>query len=85
MFIFTKLTCMIKAEYKNALQTKMKISSTYLALSIEKKGKFSVTDVVERAKINRGTFYLHFKNLKEVEKYIDDAFTLWKLILGKLI
>ena len=64
---------MIKAEYKNAIQTKIKISSTYLALCIEKKGKFSVTDVVEKAKINRGTFYLHFKNLKEVEKYIDDG------------
>ncbi len=62
----------MKAEYKNAIQTKMKIASTFLALSIENGEKVSVTDVVERAKINRGTFYLHFKSLKEVEKYIDD-------------
>lgn len=61
----------IKNEYKNAVQTKMKIASSYLALSIENK-KFSVIDVVKMAEINRGTFYLHFKNLNEVEKYIDD-------------
>ena len=61
----------IKNEYKNAIQTKMKIASSYLALSIENK-KFSVIDVVKMAEINRGTFYLHFKNLNEVEKYIDD-------------
>lgn len=63
---------MTKAEYKNSKQTKLKIASTYLSLSIEKGGKFSVTDIVRQARINRGTFYLHFKSLKEVEKFIDD-------------
>ena len=61
-----------KAEYKNAIQTKMKIASSYLALKVENEDKFSVTDLVDLAEINRGTFYLHFKNLNDVETYIDN-------------
>ena len=34
--------------------------------------KFSVTDLVNQAKVNRGTFYLHFKNLMDVENYIEN-------------
>lgn len=63
---------MKKAEYKNAIQSKKKISSTYLTLLIETDNKFSVTDIVKAAGINRGTFYLHFKNLDDVAKYIED-------------
>lgn len=61
-----------KAEYKNSVQTKMKIASSYLALRIDRGDKFSVTDLVSLAEINRGTFYLHFKNLSDVETYIDN-------------
>ena len=63
---------MKKAENKNAIQSKKKISSTYLTLLIETDNKFSVTDIVKAAGINRGTFYLHFKNLDDVAKYIED-------------
>lgn len=49
-----------------------KISSTYLTLLIEADNKFTVTDVVNAAGINRGTFYLHFKNLDDVAQYIEN-------------
>ena len=43
---------MKKAEYKNSIQSKKKITSTYLTLLIEKGDKFTVTDLVKRAGIN---------------------------------
>ncbi len=61
----------MKAEYRNSKNTKKKISSAYLTL-INSKKKFSVTDLVNLAKVNRGTFYLHFKSLKDVERYIEE-------------
>ncbi len=63
---------MKKAEYKNSILSKKKISSTYLTLLIEADNKFTVTDVVNAAGINRGTFYLHFKNLDDVAQYIEN-------------
>ncbi len=63
---------MKKSEYKNAILSKKKIASTYLTLLIETDNKFTVTDIVKVAGINRGTFYLHFKNLNEVAQYIED-------------
>lgn len=63
---------MKKAEYKNSIQSRKKITSTYLTLLIEKGDKFTVTDLVKRAGINRGTFYLHFKNLQDVSIYIEN-------------
>ena len=56
---------MKKAEYKNAVQNRKKITSTYLEFLV-KKEKFTVIDVVKGAGVNRGTFYLHFKNLDDV-------------------
>ena len=43
-----------------------------LKLLIETGNKFTVTDVVNAVGMNRGTFYLHFKNLDDVAKYIED-------------
>lgn len=63
---------MKKAEYKNSILSKKKIASTYLKLLIETGDKFTVTDVVNAVGMNRGTFYLHFKNLDDVAKYIED-------------
>ena len=60
----------MKAEYKNAIQSRRKICSAYLTLLTETNNKFSVTDIVKLAGINRGTFYLHFENLQAVEKSI---------------
>ena len=63
---------MKKAEYKNSILSKKKIASTYLKLLIETGNKFTVADVVNAVGMNRGTFYLHFKNLDDVAKYIED-------------
>ena len=63
---------MQKQEYKNTIQTKKKISAAYLELLIEKPESISVTEIVKKAEINRGTFYLHFENVKAVEKHIEN-------------
>ena len=63
---------MKKAEYKNSILSKKKIASTYLKPLIKTGNKFTVTDVVNAVGMNRGTFYLHFKNLDDVAKYIED-------------
>lgn len=62
---------MKKAEYKNSIESKRKICSAYLTLLTQNKN-FTVTDIVKLANINRGTFYLHFSNIKEVEQSIDE-------------
>lgn len=62
---------MQKQEYKNSILTKKKITSAYLNLLIEKPETINVTEIVKRSGINRGTFYLHFNNVKAVEQYIE--------------
>ena len=63
---------MKKQEYKNSIQTKKKISSAYLYLLTEHPNNINVTEIVKTAGINRGTFYLHFENIKAVEKHIEE-------------
>ena len=62
---------MQKQEYKNAVQSKKKIAQAYLTLMVEKSNAVSVTEIVKNAGLNRGTFYLHFENVKAVEKFIE--------------
>ena len=62
---------MQKQEYKNSIQTKKKIASAYLQLMIENPNEICVTEIVKKSGINRGTFYLHFENVKAVEKHIE--------------
>lgn len=62
---------MSKQEYKNSIQSKKKIASAYLHLMIEDPNNVSVTEIVKRANLHRGTFYLHFENIKAVEKFIE--------------
>ena len=63
---------MIKAEYKNAIASRKKIMSTYLELLAECPEKATVTEIVKRANINRGTFYLHFKNIADIGASIEN-------------
>lgn len=63
---------MQKQEYKNSIQSKKKLASAYLELLIEDSEKLNVTEIVKKAELNRGTFYLHFQNVKSVEKYIEN-------------
>ena len=62
---------MKKQEYKNSIQTKKNIASAYLYLLTEQPNNINVTEIVKKAEINRGTFYLHFDNIKSVEKHIE--------------
>ncbi len=62
---------MEKKIYASSVARKKQIAKAYIEL-INTQKKFSVTDLVNQAKINRGTFYLHFKNLHEVEEYIEN-------------
>ncbi len=59
----------MKTEYKNSVATKRNITIAYLNLLNGNK-KFSVTDVVKLANITRGTFYLHFENLTDLNNQI---------------
>ena len=38
---------------------------------IDNPDNLNVTEIVKKAEINRGTFYLHFDNVKGVEKHIE--------------
>lgn len=74
LFIFFKLSIMDtieKKKYKSTDKTCKKIAAAYLNL-INSKQKFNVCGLVKEAKVNRGTFYLHFKNLQEVANYIEN-------------
>jgi len=61
----------MKAEYKNAIETKRKICAAYLSL-LKNGSKFSVTDIVKAAGINRGTFYLHYNSINDVAHAIEE-------------
>lgn len=58
---------MAKAEYRSAIRSKKMIITALADLLQEKPlDKITVTDVVSRAQINRGTFYAHFTDVPDV-------------------
>ncbi|MBQ8519763.1 MAG: TetR/AcrR family transcriptional regulator C-terminal domain-containing protein [Agathobacter sp.] len=58
---------MAKAEYRSALRSKKLITDALVALLDEKTlDKITVTDIVKKADINRGTFYAHYNNVSDV-------------------
>lgn len=64
----------MKKEYKNATITKQKIRDAVIHLYEKEKDltKISITDVVRSAKINRGSFYNHYNNVREVIAELED-------------
>lgn len=60
-----------KREYKSTAKTRKKVAYAYLDL-VNRKQKFSVSALCKAAKINRGTFYLHFKSLPNVAAFIEN-------------
>lgn len=71
-----------KTEYRSSQRSKLLIRNALVSLMREKPfDKISITDIVKRADINRGTFYAHYKNQEEVlEKiYFDFATDIHKL------
>lgn len=67
---------MAKAEYRSAIRSRRLINAALADLLMEKPlDKITVTDVVARAQINRGTFYAHFVDVPDVvNHWIQNAF-----------
>ena len=58
---------MAKAEYRSAVRSRKLIKAALADLLQEKPlDKITVTDVVNRAQINRGTFYAHYTGIPDV-------------------
>lgn len=58
---------MAKAEYRSSIRSKKLINAALADLLQEKPlDKITVTDVVNRAQINRGTFYAHYADISDV-------------------
>ena len=69
-----------KGEYRNAARSRKLIRQAFLELLEEKEfAKITVTDIVNRADINRGTFYAHYTDphaiVEEIEQEIIDQMT----------
>ena len=62
---------MAKAEYRSAIRSRKLINSALADLLQEKPlDKITVTDVVNRADINRGTFYAHYADIPDVVNHL---------------
>lgn len=74
---------MAKAEYKSAIRSRKLIKKAVVDLLYEKPlDKITVTDVVKRADINRGTFYAHYTDISSVlDSLVEDAFSTLELTL----
>ena len=66
---------MPKAEYRSALRSRKLINNALAELIKEKPlDKITVTDVVKRADLNRGTFYAHYNDIQDVvNRQVDEA------------
>jgi AcrR family transcriptional regulator len=63
----------VKAEYKSAIRSRRFIRQAFVELMQEKKlEKITVTDIVTRADINRGTFYAHYQDTRAVIEEIEN-------------
>ena len=62
---------MAKAEYRSAVRSRKLINRALADLLQEKPlDKITVTDVVNRAEINRGTFYAHYRDIPDVINHL---------------
>lgn len=62
-----------KAEYKSSIRSKRLIREAFIDLLKEKDlDKITVTDIVTRADINRGTFYAHYQDIRAVIEQIEN-------------
>lgn len=62
---------MAKAEYRSAVRSRKLINDALADLLAEKPlEKITVTDVVRRADINRGTFYAHYRDIPDVVDHL---------------
>lgn len=74
---------MAKAEYRSAVRSRKLIKEALADLLQEKPlDKITVTDVVRRADINRGTFYAHYADIPDViDHLIQETFSqIWEVL-----
>lgn len=64
----------MKSIYKNSIRSKQMIRKALVDLVLNNKNinEISVTDIVKKADINRGTFYNHYSNVTEVFEEMKD-------------
>lgn len=62
-----------KSEYRSAIRSRSLMKEAYAALIQEKQSKkISVSDIIRRADLNRGTFYAHYASPDDVRDEIFD-------------
>ena len=62
---------MAKAEYRSAIRSRKLINNALADLLLEKPlDKITITDVVRKAEINRGTFYAHYTDIPDVINHL---------------
>jgi len=62
-----------KAEYRSSIRSKRLIRQAFVELLQEKEPeKITVTDIITRADINRGTFYAHYQDTRAVIEQIEN-------------
>jgi AcrR family transcriptional regulator len=62
-----------KAEYRSSIRSKRLIRQAFVELLKEKDlEKITVTDIITRADINRGTFYAHYQDTRAVIEQIEN-------------
>ena len=76
----------VRAEYRSSKRSKALIRNALIALMREKPFEdITVTDIVNRADINRGTFYAHFKSPGDVlDRIQSDAISELGIVMGKV-
>ena len=62
-----------RAEYRNSIRSKTLIKNSLIELLKTKPlEKVTVTDIVNNADINRGTFYAHYTDICELIHAVED-------------
>ena len=75
----------MKNEYRNSLRSKELIKQAFIELLRDKPIiKITVTDIIQKANISRGTFYTHYKDTYDLIEHYKKEFTnqLSKLMLN---
>ena len=63
----------MKTKYRSALRSKKMIQEAFLELLKEKEiNKITVTDVVNKADINRSTFYAHYSDIRAITEEMEN-------------
>lgn len=63
----------MKAEYRSAIRSRKMIRESFLSLLKEKDiSKITVTDIVNKAELNRSTFYAHYMDVRAITEEMEN-------------